>query len=85
MNICQGVAHHGAALWAKPIHKAQAELAANAKPANRTPQSPEPLPRKRSHNQGPAIKETLVPKANKAITPAPSRALPVKAATNKAE
>jgi hypothetical protein len=77
--------HQGAVSWAKAIHKAQAELAANANPAKRMPQSPVLLPRKRSHSHGPAIMETLVPKANKAITTAPSNELPVKAATNKAE
>jgi hypothetical protein len=81
----QGVTHHGAESWAKAIHKAQAELAAKAKPARRIPKAPLLLPRKRSHNQGPAISETVVPNAKSAMTPAPSIALPVKAATNKAE
>jgi hypothetical protein len=84
-----GVIHQGAALWAKPIQSAQAELAASAKPASRTPQLPAPcptrLPFKRNHNQGPAIMEILVPSANSAMTPAPSTVLPVNVATNKAE
>ena len=77
--------HHGAALWAKPIQSAHAELAASANPAKRTPHCPVLCPRRRSHNHGPAIIETLVPKANKAMTNAPSTVLPVKVATNNAE
>ena len=77
--------HQGAALWAKPIQSAQAELAASAKPANRTPKLPVPCPRRRNHSQGPAIMETLVPKAKSAMTIAPSMVLPVKVATNSAE
>ena len=46
---------------------------------------PEPGPRTRSHNHGPAINDTPLPTANSAITPAPCAALLVIAATNSAE
>ncbi len=39
---------------------------------------------KRNHNQGPMVSTNALPKANKAITPAPSSGLLLKAATNKA-
>jgi sulfite exporter TauE/SafE len=41
-------------------------------------------PRMRSHNQGPTVNTTALPKANKAITPAPSKGLLLNAATSKA-
>ena len=81
--------HQGAALCAYAIHKAQAELAANAAPARRTPHWPLPgrpvEPRRRSHNQGPNTMVRLVPAANSAITIAPAAALPASAATSRAE
>ena len=81
------VAHQGAVLCTSPIHSAQAELAASAAPAIRTPQAPLSglCPRNLSHNQGAAVIVTLVPSANNAMTKAPSNGPPAIAATSNAE
>lgn len=71
--------------WVMPIHKAQADVSTSASPARRMPQAPLLEARNRKNNQGPRASEAVVPKANKAITPAPSTALADNDANNKAE
>jgi hypothetical protein len=77
--------HQGAWLCAKPIHKAQPEGKASAKPANRMPQAPSPQVFNFKSIQGAKPKLTPLPKAKQAMVKAPSKALPVSAATIKAE
>ena len=62
-----------------------AEPAASARPARRMPQAPLPRLPNRSNTQGPTKRETLLPSANNAMANAPSKALPLSAATSKAE
>jgi hypothetical protein len=81
----QGVTHHGAVSCARPIQSAHADVAASAKPARRMPQAPLPRLPNRSNTQGPTKRETLLPSANNAMANAPSKALPLSAATSKAE
>ena len=81
----QEVRHQGAVSCTSPIHSAQTELASNARPARRIAHWPEPCLRRRSQSHGPAMSETLLPRANSAITAAPSSMLLVSAATSSAE
>ncbi len=68
-----------------PIHNAQPEVAANAKPARRMAHAPECPPLTRSNSHDPAVSETDVPAEKAAITTAPSTALADNEATNRAE
>jgi hypothetical protein len=77
--------HHGAWFSTKPIHKAHADTADKAKPANRMPQEPSPKVCKRKNNQGPSQRLMPLPNANKAMVAAPSKGWLVKAATINAE
>ena len=81
----QGVRRQGALSCARPIQMAQESLAAGASPAGRMPQPQLLPPPRRSHNQGPASIERLAPRANSAITSAPSRVLALIAVTSRAE
>jgi hypothetical protein len=72
-------------LCTKPIHKAQPEVMAKARPAKRIPQAPSPKLLSFNNNHGAKPKLRLLPKAKQAMVSAPSKALPVSAATIKAE
>lgn len=71
-----GVRCQSSVLFTNHIHSAKIKVASNARPARRMAHCLEPCLRSLSHSQGPAISDTLLPRANSAMTAAPSHQLP---------